>query len=118
MTTNVIQFPVKIPAWTFGDRLRKARRESGLGQADFADALGVGRQAYAAWESDRNTPRDITGTAEVLERVTGFPRAWFLGWMDSPTNPDGGSSVDISSLSGSQVPPTSLYEGHALGIAA
>lgn len=107
MKSNVIQFPVSIPAWTFGDRLRKARREVGLGQAEFADALGVGRQAYAAWESDRNTPRDITGMAEQLERVTGVPRAWFLGWMDNPTTPDGGTSADIASLSNSQAPPTS-----------
>lgn len=90
MTANVIEFRIKLPVWTFADRLRKVRRESGLGQVEFADALGVGRQTYAAWETGRNTPRDLANAAEQLEAVTGVPRAWFLGWMDNAPEPSDG----------------------------
>lgn len=93
MSSNVITFPVTVPVWTLADRLRKVRRDSGMGQNDFAEALGFGRQAYAAWESGRNAPRDLADVAERLERVTGVPRAWFLGWMDAPTDGPGGGAA-------------------------
>ncbi len=80
---QVIQFPRSIPAWSLGDRLRKVRREYVQTTMDgMAAALEVGPKAYAAWEADRNRPADIAGLAVKLERLTGVPRGWFLGWTD------------------------------------
>jgi transcriptional regulator with XRE-family HTH domain len=60
----------------------------GLSQTEFAVLLDVGRQAYSAWESGKNTPASIPEIAERLETVTGVPRQWFLGWMDDAPQPD------------------------------
>ena len=34
-------FEQRIPTWTMGDRLVKARRDTGMSTREFADALGV-----------------------------------------------------------------------------
>ncbi|WP_413816755.1 helix-turn-helix domain-containing protein [Microbacterium sp. BG28] len=79
----------RIPQWTFGERLRKVRRELGLTQGDMAAQLGVGSPAYAAWESGRNQPADLPAVAVKLEHMSGVPRTWFLGWADESPRPDG-----------------------------
>lgn len=70
----------RMPEWTFGDRLRKARREAKLTQEQMASALGlekVGR--YSAWEADNANPRDIITVAKRVAEVTGVPVDWLLG---------------------------------------
>lgn len=91
MATNVVRLRggKVVPAWTFADRVRKARRSlPGMSQAKMAAALGVGEKAYAAWESGVNKPDDLPMIAERLEEVVGWDRAWFLGWLDGPTDDD------------------------------
>lgn len=96
----VIQLPTpsRIPVWTWADRLRKVRRDANLTQEEFATNIGVTRQAFAAWEAGRSIPGDVAGVAVRLERATGVPRAWFLGWMDaeSPSPDGGGASASLS----------------------
>ncbi len=96
----VIQLPTpsRIPVWTWADRLRKVRRDANLTQEEFATKIGVTRQAFAAWEAGRSIPGDVAGVAVRLERATGVPRAWFLGWMDaeSPSPDGGGASASLS----------------------
>ena len=96
MTNDVLTFPNAVPVWTFADRLRKVRRDKGLTQDALAASLGIERPRYAGWESGRNAPRDLTDVAEKLEKATGVPRAWFLGWMDNAPDPvtgaEGGQS--------------------------
>ena len=41
---------------TFGEKLRKARKEAGLSQEQFAEKMSVSRSAIAKWESDRGMP--------------------------------------------------------------
>jgi len=41
---------------TFGEKLKKARKESGLSQEQFAEKISVSRSAVAKWESDRGLP--------------------------------------------------------------
>lgn len=90
MSTNIIQMPARhIPIWTFGERVRKARREVGLTQEAMAKQLGVGAPAYAAWESGRNMPANLPDVVVRLERISGVPRSWFLGWADESPRPDG-----------------------------
>jgi len=109
MSANITQFPRRVPRWTFGDRLRKARRELGVTMDKMASAINVGPKAYAAWESGRNTPSDIADVAVRMERATGIPRTWFLGWMNEeaprPDGPDGGLDAETTRPAGE----TSLY---------
>ncbi|MCQ2532033.1 MAG: helix-turn-helix domain-containing protein [Saccharofermentans sp.] len=44
---------------TFGEKLRNARKESGLSQEQFAVKMNVSRSAVAKWETDKGMP-DIT----------------------------------------------------------
>lgn len=86
----------RVPEWTWGDRLRKVRREAGLTQAGFAAAIEVKEKAYGAWEADANTP-PFAKMREVATRIQlrfGVPRAWMLGVFDEVTpGPDGGGSA-------------------------
>ena len=41
---------------TFGEKLKNARKEAGLSQAQFAEKLSVSRSAIAKWESDKGMP--------------------------------------------------------------
>lgn len=99
MSAELIHMPHRrIPQWTFAERVRKARRDLGIRQNDFAERLGVSLSAYSAWETGRNTP-DIAKVAPRLEAATGIPRTWFLGWEDESPHPDGpGGGMDVHPL--------------------
>ncbi len=72
--------PVLLPTWTLADRLRKIRRDVlRIEQRDMADRLGMGAQAYSAWESGRSRPRDVVAVARRIEMLTGVPAGWTLG---------------------------------------
>lgn len=81
---KVSALPGILPAWSFSDRLRKARREyTTYTQPEMAEALGVGLKAYSAWEAGKNkNPQNIAVIADKLHQITGIPRTWFLGWDD------------------------------------
>lgn len=75
---------IELPQWTFADRMRKIRRDIvQIDQTEFAQKLGVTRQAYAAWESGRNEPRSILAIAKKVELISGVPAVWVLG-IDAP----------------------------------
>lgn len=65
--------------WTFGDRLRKARRVTGKSQQEIADLLNVKVGRYSAWEVDAARPRDVVAVARQIEAGTGIPADWLLG---------------------------------------
>lgn len=68
-----------IHEWTFGDRLRRIRRDAGLDQRAMASRLGVSNMRYANWETDYNKPRDVLDIAATLEREFRVPQWWVLG---------------------------------------
>lgn len=70
------------PAWTYGDRLRKVRRDRHLTQIQLAELLHVTAKAVDAWECDRNKPRDVVGLSTRIEDQFGLPRGWMLGYAD------------------------------------
>lgn len=69
----------EIPEWTFGERVRKARRTLGLSQSEMARMLEVPEKRYSNWESDYNLPRDAPRVSLRIQEVTGFPADWLLG---------------------------------------
>lgn len=79
-----------VPQWTFGDRIRKIRRDAALTQEGFADKIERGDRSVAAWESGRNVPDDVVAVARRIQLVFGVPAAWTLGLYDGPTGgPEG-----------------------------
>ena len=41
---------------TFGEKIKEARKESGLSQEQFAEKMNVSRSAVAKWETDKGMP--------------------------------------------------------------
>ena len=41
---------------TFGEKLKEARKESGLSQEQLAEKMSVSRSAIAKWETDKGMP--------------------------------------------------------------
>jgi transcriptional regulator with XRE-family HTH domain len=74
-----------IPQWTTGDRLRKAREQTGLGRSDFADELGVSRNTVMNYESGR-TQRHARIVLRAWALRTGVPFEW-LRTGDAPPGP-------------------------------
>lgn len=78
-----------IPEWTFGDRLRKVRREKRITQEQAAQALGVSGPQVAAWESGGNNPRDIVSIAKRCQLAWDVPAEWMLGLeVEAAPNPE------------------------------
>lgn len=71
--------------WTFGDRVRKARRAIGLTAADLGEALGMTAQGVSNLEGRPNTPRNARAIAAQIELRFGVPSWWILGY-DAPRN--------------------------------
>lgn len=78
---------VTIPEWTLGDRLAKARAVAGLNQKEWGERLNVSASTVAAWETDRNRPRDLAETAQAIEELTGIDPAWLLGFRTGRLSP-------------------------------
>lgn len=51
---------------TFGEKLKEARKESGLSQEQFAEKMNVSRSAVAKWETDKGTP-DIANLIAISD---------------------------------------------------
>ena len=71
--------PMTAPSFTFGDRLRRARRNAGLSQAEMAARLDVTPSRYGGWESDAARPWDIVDVARRVAEATDVPASWLLG---------------------------------------
>jgi transcriptional regulator with XRE-family HTH domain len=78
----------RVPDWTIGDRLRKARRAASIGSASMAETLGVTRQTVAAYESDRSPINRRTMIAWSF--VCGVPLEWLSDGLCPPgdSNPE------------------------------
>jgi len=66
---------------TLGQRLQKARKESGLSQEELAEQLGVSRQAVSKWENDSGYPEMEKMIREP--NLSGQPG--LFGWKRSGT---------------------------------
>jgi DNA-binding transcriptional regulator YiaG len=48
------------------DQLKDARRKAGITQAEADHICGLGKGQFAAWESGRNVPLDVTVEGVLL----------------------------------------------------
>lgn len=104
MTTQPVDYIAL--GWTFGDKVRKIRRAASVNQEEFAESIGHGRKAVAAWELGTNTPRNMVAIAKRIELAYGVAAAWTLGLTENP-RPDGrGPDGNPSAHSEGLEPPT------------
>jgi len=87
MTTS-IDFGI-VPEFTQGDRFRKARELTGLGQREFAAELGVSQQTVTNAEKGHTKVRRITLNAWSL--ATGVAREWLETGIAPAPQGDGGN---------------------------
>ena len=76
----------KYPAWSLGDRLRKAREQAGLKQEEMADILGVSPATISNWEKGQRHARG--GEIEMVRRwahETDVSWEWILGIIPDKT---------------------------------
>lgn len=111
MTTGFSDAEVVTPAWTLGDRLRKARTVKGMDQRQFADSLGVKAGTLAGWETDRQKPRDLVAIAQKVQEITGISAMWVLG-LGSVTPQYVPRNVRILGKNGTSGPRTSIRVNH------
>lgn len=74
---------IPIPQWSTGDRLRKARRDSGIGSQEMAARLGVARNTVTNYEADRT----VIGADHLVTwcAATGCSADWILGLSSGST---------------------------------
>lgn len=84
----------RVPEWTQGDRLRKARTLTGLTVREFADSIGVSHGTVTSAETDARTVRRITLNAWAL--ATGVSLEWLETGVagTQPTPPGPGKATD------------------------
>lgn len=70
--------------FTFGDRIRKARRILGLTVEQFAAGLGMKKQLVSQWETGVSNPRSAHAVAWRIEGVYSIPAWWLLGNNEPP----------------------------------
>lgn len=86
MTTSPVAAPsATIPAWTTGDRLRKAREAAGLNQYEMGDALGVSHKTIGNYERGRTRIQRLA--LREWSVVCKVP----MEWLAFGPQPDGGS---------------------------
>ena len=93
-------------ARSIGDRIKQARKNHGLSQADLARRVGVSQPAIANWESGMHDPRRLVlaKLAEILET----PLDWFAAGDRSAVESDKHGSAAYIRRSLLHVPVISL----------
>ncbi len=73
---------LRIPEFSFGDRLRKIRTDMGVSQKEFALMVGLTSSTLAAYESGNGNPRFKNAQALALQvqDVTGVAAWWLLDY--------------------------------------
>lgn len=61
-----------VPEWTIGDRMRKARESIGMGQAEFAREVSIGRTSIVRYETGQSRPSRVGLRAWALRTGVSF----------------------------------------------
>ena len=73
MTLNFAFDATRIPEFSVGDRLRKARETAGMSQEEFADEVGISRRTIGRYEAGNESKRSIV---LLYSMRTGVPTEW------------------------------------------
>jgi transcriptional regulator with XRE-family HTH domain len=100
MSTHAVDAGPIRPDWTWGDKVRKVRRISGLSQKEFAERIDVKAPTVAAWETSDaiEPPKGAVAAAKRIYMAFNVSTEWLLGLeVDGrpgpSTPPDGGGST-------------------------
>lgn len=78
----------RVPEWTRGDYLRKARVAADMTVKQLSIATGISEKTINNYEADRHEPRRPNMLAWAM--ATGVPLSWLeSGTLPSPPNGDG-----------------------------
>lgn len=72
-----------VPEDTFGSRLARARKASGLSAEEAAARCEIKPSTWKAWEREAWLPHDMAGVAVTIERCLGVDRRYLL-WGETP----------------------------------
>lgn len=84
-----IQESTRVPEFTFGDRLRKAREHAGVSTDEMAVVIDVSGRTIGNYENDRTPVRGPVVKAWAMR--TGVPVEWLLTGRVTTQDDDGGS---------------------------
>lgn len=91
-----------VPAWTLGDRLRKAREAAHLNQSQLAEAVDTSLRSVGTYENDTTRPK--RHIVAMWAWATGVDLNWLMtGQSDHGPETPGEQGK----------PPTNWYEGTA-----
>lgn len=74
----------RVPTFSLGERIRKAREDQGLSQQAFANALGVDRKTLGGWENGKHHPS--YGDLMLVSSVADVSLEWLAGDLYRPTS--------------------------------
>lgn len=77
----------RIPAFTAGDRLKKAREAAGLDQGELAETTGISRSTVSHLELDKAPLK--RSYLQLWAMATGVPVEWLETGRDNPPPPPG-----------------------------
>lgn len=71
----------EIPAWSFADRVRKARLHAGMSQRELADATMLSLSTISNYETGLTAPlsQKKRRVARAIGAATGVDHGWILG---------------------------------------
>ncbi len=69
----------------FGERIYNLRKKSGLSQEEFADKLGVSRQAVSKWETGQSVPD--SEKAAAIGAYFGVSLDWLINGVEAADEP-------------------------------
>ena len=81
---------------TIGERIAQIRKEHGLSQEAFGEALGVSRQAISKWESNQTVPE--VEKLLMIHRQYHVSVGWLLGTEDEPTGAEALTDEQIEKI--------------------
>lgn len=83
----------RIPAFTIGDRLRKAREKTGLDQGMFADEIGVSRGTVSNYERADTKEGMKRAYLTLWAMRADVPVEWLLSGRDDQGKPPEGDGL-------------------------
>ena len=69
----------RIPTWTLGERMAKARESAGFTQAEMGALFGVASVTVSSWETMTRQPKRLLATLARWAELTNVDYAWLLG---------------------------------------
>lgn len=92
--------------YEFGERIYNLRKKSGLSQEEFADKLGVSRQAVSKWETGQSVPD--SEKAAAIGAFFGVSLDWLINGVENA------SSIQQQPLAEAQEQPAVLAKKKTL----